>query len=283
MRAMDVSDPSAPQVVGAFDADGPTEEIAVSGSHAYVIGEKSGLRVLDLAHPARPQPVGAFEVGKPTVAVWAASDRAYAAVLLDGVCVADVSETSRPRKVGPPRRISRRRRAACTSPPGPAGCRSRSAAGAFVPSRSPRQNVESPPKRDLALYGLYRCARSRDDPCPCFRARQQGGGGRRTPGRRVRLTTEASGTARHSARGWCSPRTGPTRSVVSAARRGAPSKPVRCNRRWARGSVPRGFPTTTTRRWRFCDGARSPRATDLSTKKRCAKVLASGSGGSPRI
>lgn len=101
VRAVDVSDPSAPQVVGAFDADGPIEEIAVSGSHAYVIGEESGLRVLDVSDPRRMRQVGTYVPDGPEseangVAAARGGGPVYLAAGESGLQVLDVSDPGRP-------------------------------------------------------------------------------------------------------------------------------------------------------------------------------------------
>lgn len=97
LRVIDVSTPTAPVEIGFVETPWGAEDIAVSGSYAFVAG--SGLRVFDISIPSAPVEVGF--VGTPApfdVAV--ARGTAYLAAGDGGLRVVDVSTPSAPAEVG---------------------------------------------------------------------------------------------------------------------------------------------------------------------------------------
>ena len=63
-----------PQIVGTAGTPGCAYDVAVSGSHAYVVGQDighntSGLQVIDITNPASPQIVGTLEMPYAAFAV----------------------------------------------------------------------------------------------------------------------------------------------------------------------------------------------------------------------
>jgi len=98
LKVADVSDPSAPHVVGYVVLPGLASDIAVSGGYAYVAASEAGLRVIDVSNPAAPVEVGFVET--LDVAWGVAVDGDYAYVAGWGLSVIDVSTPSAPVEVG---------------------------------------------------------------------------------------------------------------------------------------------------------------------------------------
>jgi hypothetical protein len=61
LEALDVSDPSAPKVIGSASGLGAARCLRLLGSLACV-GTDFGLRVLDVSDPARPSVVASFDL-----------------------------------------------------------------------------------------------------------------------------------------------------------------------------------------------------------------------------
>lgn len=98
MRMFDVSDPAAPEEVGAFDPGGRFyyKDVAVNGRHAVVLGPE--MTVLDVSRPAEPQEVGSVPVGSAAENV--VIQGRYAYVSGDKrLHVMDLSDPTRPQEV----------------------------------------------------------------------------------------------------------------------------------------------------------------------------------------
>jgi len=87
---IDVSDPTVPGEVGAYDTPGYSEGIFVIGGYAYVADGSAGLRVIDVSDPTAPIEVG--DIATPGYArdISIAGSHAYLAG--DGLRVIDISE-----------------------------------------------------------------------------------------------------------------------------------------------------------------------------------------------
>ena len=99
----DISEPSAPRVVGRVVVPGGATGVAVAGGFAFVVAESEGLRVIDVNEPSAPVEVG-FLGGWYSAAGVAVSD-GYAYVAVDsgsprGLRAIDVSTPSAPVEVG---------------------------------------------------------------------------------------------------------------------------------------------------------------------------------------
>jgi len=99
LKVADVSDPSAPHVVGYVVLPGSAQDVAVSGSHAYVAALYAGLRVIDVSNPAAPVEVGFVDTPGRANGVAVAGGYAYV-VGESGLRVIDVSTPSAPVEVG---------------------------------------------------------------------------------------------------------------------------------------------------------------------------------------
>jgi len=106
----DVSNPTSPQQIGAVELSLSRGDrvmgIAVSGDHAYVAANESGLRVIDISTPASPIEIGFFEIPSsgpnPGLAygVAVSGSYVYVAALDEGLRVIDISTPASPFQVG---------------------------------------------------------------------------------------------------------------------------------------------------------------------------------------
>jgi hypothetical protein len=97
---LDVSNPDMPTVLGGVGfPDGRPEDIAVSGSTAYVVHISDGLSTVDVSNPASPRYLATYEYreGFPFEAVTV--HRHYAYVAASTLLTFDVSNPSSPRLV----------------------------------------------------------------------------------------------------------------------------------------------------------------------------------------
>jgi len=97
---INISNPSNPQRVGAYNVNGAVHAVTVFGLHAYVVGQGIGLHVLDIGTPANPQRVGAYEAIDAAQAVAVSGD--YACVLDSEarLHVLDIRDRAQPKRVG---------------------------------------------------------------------------------------------------------------------------------------------------------------------------------------
>ncbi len=98
---LDVSDPADLREVGAT-APFPhsVEDVALSGSLAYVAADSSGLRVVDVSNPALPTEVGTWDSRGKARGVTVAGGIAYVADGPHGLRLVDVSTPAQPVELG---------------------------------------------------------------------------------------------------------------------------------------------------------------------------------------
>jgi hypothetical protein len=94
LRIVDVSDPAAPDEVGAYDEEGA---LAVAGDYVYVAND-FGLTILNASNPAAPAEVGSDSEGARAIAI--AGDYVYLALNSGGLRILDVSDPANPQRVG---------------------------------------------------------------------------------------------------------------------------------------------------------------------------------------
>src|SRR5262249_9199854 len=106
LELVDVTDPTRPHRVGAYDAGGNVTDVAVSGHYALVAADSpdgagtNSLAVLDVADPANPPRVGTYFGSFGSVTGVALSGSvAYVAGLL-GLEAIDLSDPTDPQRVG---------------------------------------------------------------------------------------------------------------------------------------------------------------------------------------
>ncbi|MDJ0867497.1 MAG: Ig-like domain-containing protein, partial [Myxococcota bacterium] len=102
LRVLDVSDPSDPIEIGAFEPGGPglAEHVVLLDGYALVAWGEAGLRVLDVRDPTQPRLAG--ELGEVGLAPVHVSRIGSTAVLSDGARIVwvDVTEPETPRRLG---------------------------------------------------------------------------------------------------------------------------------------------------------------------------------------
>ncbi len=60
---VDISDPSAPILVGRYDSYGYAHDVAISGNYAFVASEYDDFRILDISDPEAPTVAGRYDTG----------------------------------------------------------------------------------------------------------------------------------------------------------------------------------------------------------------------------
>jgi uncharacterized secreted protein with C-terminal beta-propeller domain len=96
---IDVSNPSSPREVGFYDTPEAAEDVAVSGTYAYVADGVAGLRVIDVSNPSSPREVGFYDTPGYADGVAVSGTYAYVADGVAGLRVIDVSNPSSPWEV----------------------------------------------------------------------------------------------------------------------------------------------------------------------------------------
>lgn len=96
LQIIDVSDPTNPLRVGAYDTPGSAVGVAVSGNHAYVADYYSGLEIIDITNPASPFLAGSYDTVGVAVAVAVSGYYAYVADDWAGIEIINISNPATP-------------------------------------------------------------------------------------------------------------------------------------------------------------------------------------------
>lgn len=96
---VDVSDPTAPRLLGRADFDGVGRGVEVNDDIVYVAAGPGGLVIVDVSDPTAPKVVGQADTPGTAVRVAYAKDHAYVAAWNDARAY-DVSDPTKPRFVG---------------------------------------------------------------------------------------------------------------------------------------------------------------------------------------
>lgn len=96
---VDISTPSAPQILGSVATSDNVSGVALSGSHAFIANYLHGLQVIDIADPTHPTIVGSAATRSYAVSVAVSGSFAYVADSDSGLAVIDVSNPQNPRLV----------------------------------------------------------------------------------------------------------------------------------------------------------------------------------------
>ncbi len=99
LQVVDVSNPSAPQLVGAVDTPGNANDVAVSGALVYIADGTNGLVVIDVSRPAEPRILGSTPTAGEATNLVVIGNLVYVADQV-GLSILDVSNPTRPREVG---------------------------------------------------------------------------------------------------------------------------------------------------------------------------------------
>ncbi len=67
LLVVDLSDPTSPREVGSCELSqlGRASDVAVAGTHAYIVDGRHGLKVVDIADPAAPKAIGSYRASIP--------------------------------------------------------------------------------------------------------------------------------------------------------------------------------------------------------------------------
>lgn len=91
VKVVDVSNPTAPTVVGSYTTPGVPLGVCISGNYAYVADEWFGLQVIDIRDPSRPVFVDSVDTPGAAQDVFVSGDYAYVADWDCGLQIVDVS------------------------------------------------------------------------------------------------------------------------------------------------------------------------------------------------
>jgi hypothetical protein len=100
MHVVDVSDRTAPELLGTADTPGDAFSLAVAGDFSYVVCEDWGLQVVDVSDPTAPWVVGYVYTPDWAIGIALAGDHAFVAARAAGLQVIDISTPSSPTIVG---------------------------------------------------------------------------------------------------------------------------------------------------------------------------------------
>jgi hypothetical protein len=64
LHLLDISQPTAPLLLGQYDTDNYLYDLSVQGDTVYLIGW-NGLEIVDVTDPANPQQIGSFAFANP--------------------------------------------------------------------------------------------------------------------------------------------------------------------------------------------------------------------------
>ncbi len=95
---LDVSEPTAPQILGETQGRWRALEIDAQGNYAYVVHEEEGLSIIDVSVPTAPMEISNIPAGSHDVDV--RGDYAYVAQYYYGLEIVDVSDPTSPVAVG---------------------------------------------------------------------------------------------------------------------------------------------------------------------------------------
>ena len=100
LQVIDITDVTAPQVVGEHYTGGRATDVVVVGNYAYLADGPAGLRVYDVSTPESPVHLGQYNTPGTALAVTVAGNYAYIADKNKGLQIVDVSSPSAPTWVG---------------------------------------------------------------------------------------------------------------------------------------------------------------------------------------
>jgi len=95
---LDLSNPSAPEILGSVWTSYRMVAEAVAGKYAYLVNEESNLRVIDVSDPTHPEEIGNLSVGSNDIEVQ--GNYAYVTHYYSGLHVVDISDPVSPFEVG---------------------------------------------------------------------------------------------------------------------------------------------------------------------------------------
>jgi hypothetical protein len=100
LAVLDVSNPAHPTWLGYFPTTTFTEDVAVSGTTAYLANGDHGLRIIDVSDPENPTELGTYDTLGHTWDAAVSEGIAYVADGSKGLRVVDVSDPAHPTELG---------------------------------------------------------------------------------------------------------------------------------------------------------------------------------------
>ena len=100
LQILNVSNPSAPSLVGSCDTSGTARAVDVVGNYAYVADDLSGLQIIDISNPANPLRVGGYDTSGNARGLDVAGGYAYVADVGGGLQIIDVHNPANPVLLG---------------------------------------------------------------------------------------------------------------------------------------------------------------------------------------
>lgn len=97
---LDVSDPRAPQEVGAYETSSLIWDMLLVGDYLYFAQDGQGVRILDLTDPAAPHEIGAYTPPLSSLYIDVEGQYLYSARGLEGLRIADISDPTAPQEMG---------------------------------------------------------------------------------------------------------------------------------------------------------------------------------------
>ncbi len=98
--AVDITNPTAPTPVGSYNTSGVASKVAISGNYAYVADDNNGLVVVNIANPAVLTPVGGYDTAGTASDVFLSGNYAYIADGNSGLEIIDITDPATPVLVG---------------------------------------------------------------------------------------------------------------------------------------------------------------------------------------
>ncbi len=100
LKIVDVSDPSAPTLVGTYEISGSMEDVAVTGSVAAALDDVGDVLLLDVSTPAAPVELGRYTPPEKGYRVVLADNYLYVPAMDSGLRIVDISTPYAPVEVG---------------------------------------------------------------------------------------------------------------------------------------------------------------------------------------
>ena len=100
LLVMDISDKTKPVKIGEIMLNNHIHWLTVSGSHAYIANDTSGLRIIDVSDINNIQEVGYYDTPGCSRGIFVSGTHAYMADQEAGLRIIDISTPSSPQEVG---------------------------------------------------------------------------------------------------------------------------------------------------------------------------------------
>jgi hypothetical protein len=100
LQILDVSDRSAPEIIGALDTSGTAIDVKIVGNFAYLADGASGLQIIDVSNPTEPSLSATIDTADIAQDIAIQGDFVFVADGKSGIEIINVSNTSKPFSVG---------------------------------------------------------------------------------------------------------------------------------------------------------------------------------------